>query len=647
MIVQLLKGIMKYKPNPKKLFTAIALSLNIGSSVAQFAPEIELAEISATGAGFVINGESAYDSLGRSVSAAGDINGDGLDDIIVGAPNVDTNGNNSGASYVVFGQVNGFAATVELSELDGSNGFTINGITQGLAGNSVSAAGDVNGDGFDDIIIASRGINTAYVVFGKSKDFDDTVELAALDGTNGFALSGKKIFNSFSNIAISGLGDINGDGFDDVIIGAEFDNPNERNSGASYVVFGQASGFAAVVELTELDGSDGFVLNGVSENDFSGFSVSAAGDVNGDGFDDVIIGAPGLIPNEFDFTGASYVVFGRDSGFAAVIELSTLNGSDGFVLNGVEEGDRLGVSVSAAGDINGDGLDDMIIGAYWAESNGEDSGAGYVVFGKASGFDAIFELSELDGNDGFVINGIAEDHLSGVSVSAAGDVNNDGFDDVIIGAVGADPNGSASGASYVVFGQANGFVAAVELSQLDGNNGFVLNGASEGDGSGRSVSSAGDLNGDGFVDLIIGASGVDTNGLGSGASYVIFGLMPCQSDGHTYQVNNAAELNHAISCANQSSGADTIELNNDIILRYFFDDVILNPSSKMPFEIGKTAIRAIESEIVLDGKGHTLERADLPCELDGSDANNEFRLLRLFGSEAALSIYNIKLLNLQ
>ncbi|MGD1867218.1 MAG: integrin alpha, partial [Phormidesmis sp.] len=147
--------------------------------------------------------------------------------------------------------------------------------------------------------------------------------------------------------------------------------------------------------------------------------------------------------------------------FPAQFNLSDLDGSNGFVLNGIAGGDRSGFSVSSAGDINGDGLDDLIIGAYYADPNGNRSGASYVVFGSDVPFSGAVELSSLDGSNGFVLNGIAGGDLSGRSVSSAGDINGDDIDDLIIGASAADPNGSQSGESYVVFGSDAPFSAAV------------------------------------------------------------------------------------------------------------------------------------------------------------------------------------------
>ena len=199
----------------------------------------------------------------------------------------------------------------------------------------------------------------------------------------------------------------------------------------------------AVINLADLDGTNGFRLDGIDALDQSGVSVSSAGDVNGDGFDDIIIGALNADPNGNSSAGESYIVFGAADGFAPSLSLAALDGSNGFRLDGIDEFDNSGRSVSSAGDINDDGFDDLIIGTTGGDPNGNSfAGESYVVFGAASGFAPSLSLAALDGTNGFRLDGVDMFDNSGFSVSSAGDVNGDGFDDIIIGAIGGDPNGN-------------------------------------------------------------------------------------------------------------------------------------------------------------------------------------------------------------
>ncbi|HYX15593.1 MAG TPA: hypothetical protein VE944_14730 [Nostoc sp.] len=275
--------------------------------------------------------------------------------------------------------------------------------------------------------------------------------------------------------------------------------------------------------LTDLNGTNGFIINGIAVGDFSGSSVSNAGDINNDGIDDLIIGAVLASPNGNSAAGQSYVVFGKTnlgSRGTGTFYLSNLNGTNGFFINGIAANNFSGNSVNNAGDINNDGIDDLIIEGQTASPNGNSVvGQSYVVFGgKNLGSGGTLNLSDLNGTNGFIINGIVANN--------AGDINNDGIDDLIIGAVLASPNGnSAAGQTYVVFGGTNlGSGGSLNLSDLNGTNGFIINGIAAGDVSGNSVSNAGDINNDGIDDLIIGAVFADPNrNSAAGQSYVVFG----------------------------------------------------------------------------------------------------------------------------
>ena len=554
--------------------TAVALSgLLFCSSLV--ALEFDTAQIDGVN-GFTVLGQSAFDFAGNRVSPAGDLNGDGHDDFLVssfGEPISD-----AGEVFVLFGRdVSGsgqFPASIELSTLAYPDGFVLHGaVDDERAGTSLASAGDINADGIDDIIIGARssdastgnfGSGAAYLVFGRDTTsrgaaFPNPFELSDLAtgaGVDGFAMYGVNSGDE-AGFSVAGGFDLNGDGISDIAVGSIGRDVNGSQSGEVYVIFGRdyssVDPYPQSCSLPSVAtcgagagvGLEGFIIRGAAANGYLGEAMAAAGDVNADGFDDLIIGAPFL--GDGAVAGQAYVIFGKDTSvsgsFPAVFEVSTLaggGGATGFVLNGLGADDRLGQSVGTAGDVNGDGIDDLIVGDPAADNNGSGAGQAYVVFGRDTGsvgnFPGQFELSTLatgGGADGFVLNGRftgSSGDGAGQTVGSAGDFNGDGVDDLFVSDDTASvPGGFSRGEVYVIYGQDTGAVGnfdqVIELDDLaadSGSMGLVIHGQDSQDNMGVSVALAGDINGDGIMDLTMGAAEADPNGGNSGEAYVLF-----------------------------------------------------------------------------------------------------------------------------
>ncbi len=397
---------------------------------------------------YTFHGDSVNDLFGFSVRGAGDVNGDGFADVIVGALFDDNNGSQSGSARVLSGSTG-----AALYTFNGDSAFDV-------FGRSVSGAGDVNGDGFADLIVGAYEDDNNGLNSGSAR------VLSGATGATLYTFDGD-LASDFFGYSVSGAGDVNGDGFADMIAGAYRDDNNGPDSGSARVLSGAT-------------GAPLYTFNGDSAFDLFGYSVSGAGDVNGDGFADMIVGAYRDDNN------------GLDSGSARVLSGST--GAALYTFNGDSAFDFFGFSVSKAGDVNGDGFADLIVGAIFDDNNGLESGSARVLSGATG---AVL----------YTFNGDSADDQFGVSVSGAGDVNGDGFADLIVGAFFDDNNGLESGSARV-------------LSGFDGTILYTFNGDSAGDVFGTSVSGAGDVNGDGIADFIVGAQTGGANGGGYARLFV-------------------------------------------------------------------------------------------------------------------------------
>jgi hypothetical protein len=403
-------------------------------------------------------GFNASDWFGTEVSSAGDVNNDGFDDFIIGASCNDSSGNNSGSAYLYFGN----------SSISDSPDIIFTGYgPHNRFGLALGGAGDVNGDGYDDIIIGAtvNDSGRAYIYFGGQ----------VMDNIPDLEITGSRTYKNLS-FAVSGAGDVNNDGFDDVIVG-EHTISGGSGSGA-YIFFGGA----------QMDNITDITFTGENSGDDFGGSVSGVGDVNNDGYDDVIIGARSNAAGGHN-CGRAYLYYGG----------SSMDNAADVTFTGVAAEDRFGYQVSGAGDVNGDGYDDVLIGASQNDQGGSEAGQAYLFFGG----------QQMDSAADVTFTGEAADNLFGIALSGAGDVNDDGFDDVIIGTYASFAI-IDNGFAYVYYGGQN----------MDRVYDAKFTGGASNDRFGISVSSAGDINNDGIDEIIIGADGNDSGGTNAGRAYI-------------------------------------------------------------------------------------------------------------------------------
>ena len=582
----------------------LILGASLGSSSA-----ISLAQ-----ADYTFIGESDFDNAGQAVSSAGDIDGDGRDDILIGAPSSDNAGTNSGTAYVVLAS-SLTSPTIALSNAD----YTFDGESSfDSAGTGVASAGDVDGDGLKDNFIGANttGIGgTSYLVLGGSLGATGTRSLATAD----YIFEGEATSDDAAR-AVASAGDIDGDGLDDLFIGAHNHDEGGDNAGTAYLLFSQ---FAAndgdndgVVAAYDCDDSDptlghvdddedcdgvvnyldcddndptsttvatdpdcdglldwggasgtlsaaDYAFVGETANDLAGIAVSSAGDVDGDNLDDLLVGAY-LNDEGGSAAGKVYLILGASLGSTPVIDLSDAD----YAFVGEEAGDSAGIAVSSAGDVDDDGLDDILVGAYKNGEGGTDAGKAYLILGSSLGSNSTIDLSLAD----YAFVGEAPSDLAGNVVSSAGDVDDDGLDDILVGSPWNGDGGVTAGKAYLILGSSLTSVSTLNLAAAD----YAFVGEAAGDVAGRALALAGDVDDDGLSDLLIGASNNDDGGTDAGKAYLILGA----SLGAVTTMN-LADADYAFVGEEAGDAAGRAVAGAGDVDGDGLDDVLLGPSKMM------------------------------------------------------------------
>ena len=485
------------------VLTSSLWMLPIGLPTAEAARYTMGTDINMTDASFF--GETVMSmDLGRSLAVVGDVNDDGYDDFAVGTEWFYGTGSHRGRVYLFFGGQDGWARGLNVTDCDAS--FTGAWNSEGL-GTDIAGAGDVNGDGIDDMLISSLGdpsllgyaAGKVYLIFGRTSGWERNVTLYDADAS----FIGEAM-GDYAGLSVAGARDVNGDGYDDILIGAWGNKDGGEFSGQTYLIFGRSSGWARNVSLAAADAS--FVGN---YHTWSGESVAFAGDVNGDGYDDILIGANMADVDSNTEAGKAHLIYGKATGWALHVGLAN---TDVTFLGNMAE-DRAGVDVAPAGDYNGDGIDDFLISAVVGQY-GYNSGASYLILGRTDGWDRNTTLNRAD----IIMSGTPSDYAT--KLGALGDVNGDGYDDF---AVGAPCNGSwgvggtGHGQVYVFLGRSSIVKKSKMLSEADMS--FVGHANWS---AGMRVSGDGDLDGDGYDDIVMSASYYPGVAPTTGAAFVAF-----------------------------------------------------------------------------------------------------------------------------
>ncbi|MEK7083834.1 MAG: fibronectin type III domain-containing protein, partial [Patescibacteria group bacterium] len=462
-------------------------------------------------------GETATDFLGNFLDIAGDVNGDGYGDIIFGASSNDQSGSSAGKAYLIFGKSSGWAMDVTATGSANIAASFLGEAASDFAGQSVAGIGDVNSDGLKDFAVGAiqndeNGSNAgqAYIMFGKTSGW-------ALDRSLASVANASFLGSDAGDQAgdwMDGVGDVNGDGIDDVLLcSSTEDEGGVNNIGQCYMILGKTSGWAMDQNL----GSPSVISKawiGTSANDLLGISASGIGDINGDGKKDFAIGATQNDDAGTD-RGQVYIFFGTTTAWNGTSSTAYAGSDATFV--GEQDSSFAGFDIAGAGDMNGDGIDDMAVTA-----NGYDNGATadvgkvYIIFGKTSGWAKGVSLAAADAS---YMGEAASDFLQ--RLIGGGDVNNDGYTDILVSAESNDEAGTSAGQTYVIFGRSGGWQNNSTITSSTAS----FWGEEPSDFAGRRLA-MGDVTGDYVPDFLIGAYGNDANGSTAGQAYLIVSPSP-------------------------------------------------------------------------------------------------------------------------